>query len=98
MRNNPQLVGEHDFSAFRSAGSSTRSPIRNILRADWKRERTVCSLRSRRAVLEKRCAAIVGTLVEVAGKINAEEYIREILESKDSEKAGPTAPAQGLFL
>ena len=42
--------------------------------------------------------AIIGTLVEVGkGKISAEEF-RRILESKERRKAGPTAPAQGLFL
>ncbi len=41
---------------------------------------------------------MVGTLVEVGkGKISAEEF-RRILESKDRKKAGPTAPAHGLFL
>jgi len=42
--------------------------------------------------------AIVGTLIEVGkGKINSEEF-QKILESKDRKKAGPTAPARGLFL
>jgi tRNA pseudouridine38-40 synthase len=37
-------------------------------------------------------------LVEVGrGKIDAEGF-REILDSKDRKEAGPTAPAQGLFL
>ena len=42
--------------------------------------------------------AIVGTLVEVGkGKIDPERF-QKILESKDRKKAGPTAPAHGLFL
>jgi tRNA pseudouridine38-40 synthase len=42
--------------------------------------------------------AIVGTLVEVGkGKINPEEFQR-ILDLRDRKKAGPTAPAHGLFL
>jgi tRNA pseudouridine38-40 synthase len=42
--------------------------------------------------------SIIGTLVEVGkGKINDVEF-RKILESKDRKKAGPTAPAHGLFL
>jgi tRNA pseudouridine38-40 synthase len=41
---------------------------------------------------------IVGTLVEVGrGSLQAEEMQR-ILAAKDRAAAGPTAPAQGLFL
>jgi tRNA pseudouridine38-40 synthase len=41
---------------------------------------------------------IVGTLMLVgSNKLTVEDFKR-ILESKDREKAGPTAPARGLFL
>ena len=41
---------------------------------------------------------ITGTLVLIgSGKITVEEFIK-ILNSKDRENAGPTAPARGLFL
>jgi tRNA pseudouridine38-40 synthase len=94
------LVGEHDFSAFRSVGSSTRSSVRNILRADWKKGKGGLLRFEIEATgfLKQMVRAIVGTLVEVGrGKIDAERF-REILESKDRKEAGPTAPAHGLFL
>jgi len=94
------LVGEHDFSAFRSVGSSTRSSVRNILRADWKREKKDLLRFEIEAsgFLKQMVRAIVGTLVEVGReKISAQEFKR-ILESKDRKQAGPTAPAHGLFL
>jgi len=94
------LVGEHDFSAFRSVGSSIRSSVRNILRADWKRGKGGLLRFEIEATgfLKQMVRAIVGTLVEVGrGKIDAEGF-REILESRDRRKAGPTAPARGLFL
>jgi tRNA pseudouridine38-40 synthase len=41
---------------------------------------------------------IVGTLVEIGrGSLQAEDMAR-ILEARDRTAAGPTAPAQGLFL
>jgi len=41
---------------------------------------------------------IVGTLLLVGqGKIDRNGF-RDILESREREKAGPTAPPQGLFL
>jgi len=94
------LVGEHDFSAFRSVGSSTRSSVRNILRADWKRGKGGLLRFEIEAsgFLKQMVRAIVGTLVEVGrGKISAQEF-KKILDSKDRKEAGPTAPAQGLFL
>ena len=94
------LVGEHDFSAFRSVGSSTRSSVRNILRADWRRGKGGLLRFEIEAsgFLKQMVRAIVGTLVEVGrGKISAQEF-KKILDSKDRKEAGPTAPAQGLFL
>jgi len=94
------LLGEHDFSAFRSVGSSTRSSVRNILRADWKTGMGGLLRFEIEATgfLKQMVRAIVGTLVEVGrGKIFAQEFKR-ILDSKDRKEAGPTAPAHGLFL
>ena len=94
------LVGEHDFSAFRSVGSSTRSSVRNILRADWKTGKGGLLRFEIEATgfLKQMVRAIVGTLVEVGrGKIDAEGF-RDILNSKNRREAGPTAPAHGLFL
>ena len=94
------LIGEHDFSSFRSVGSPTRTPVRNVILAKWKRSRDGL-LRfeiEANGFLKQMVRAIVGTLVEVGkGKISSEEFQR-VLDSKDRKKAGPTAPAQGLFL
>jgi tRNA pseudouridine38-40 synthase len=42
--------------------------------------------------------AIAGTLINVGRGYWPEEQVAEILESGDRRVAGPTAPAQGLFL
>jgi len=94
------LIGEHDFSSFRSVGSPTRTAIRRVIRAEWKRGRDGL-LRfeiEANGFLKQMVRALVGTLVEVGkGKIDSEEF-RKILDSRDRKKAGPTAPAHGLFL
>jgi tRNA pseudouridine38-40 synthase len=41
---------------------------------------------------------IVGTLVEIGRGRMSSEQMRDILESRDRRQAGPTAPANGLFL
>jgi tRNA pseudouridine38-40 synthase len=94
------LIGEHDFSSFRSVGSPTRTAVRRVIRTEWKkgREGLLRFEIEANGFLKQMVRAIIGTLVEVGkGKMNAVEFQR-ILESKERRKAGPTAPAQGLFL
>jgi len=94
------LIGEHDFSAFRSVGTPTRTAVRRVIQADWRRGRDglIRFEIEANGFLKQMVRSIVGTLIEVGkGKINPEEF-RKILTSKDRKKAGPTAPAHGLFL
>jgi tRNA pseudouridine38-40 synthase len=42
--------------------------------------------------------AIAGTLINVGRGYWPEEKVVQILEAEDRTQAGPTAPAQGLFL
>ncbi len=95
-----ELIGEHDFSCFRSVGSPTRTAVRRVITAEWKRSREglFCLEIEATGFLKQMVRAIVGTLVEVGrGKISSEEF-QTILQSKDRKRAGPTAPAHGLFL
>jgi tRNA pseudouridine38-40 synthase len=94
------LVGEHDFSSFRSVGTPTLTAIRRVERIDWRRGQSGLIQFEIEAsgFLKQMVRAIVGTLVEVGkGRIRSEEFLT-ILESRDRKKAGPTAPAHGLFL
>jgi tRNA pseudouridine38-40 synthase len=94
------LIGEHDFSSFRSVGSPTRTATRSVIRAEWKqgREGLIRFEIEANGFLKQMVRALVGTLVEVGrGKIDSQEF-QKILESKDRKMAGPTAPAHGLFL
>jgi len=94
------LIGEHDFSSFRSVGSPTRTAVRKVIMAELKRsqEGLIRFEIEANGFLKQMVRSIVGTLVEVGkGKINSEEF-QKILESKDRKMAGPTAPARGLFL
>ncbi len=94
------LIGEHDFSAFRTVGSPTRTTVRRVIRAEWKSGRggLIRFEIEANGFLKQMVRSIVGTLVEIGrGKIKAVDF-RKILNSKDRKEAGPTAPAQGLFL
>lgn len=94
------IIGEHDFSSFRSSGSNVKNNVRKILKAEWNKTQDGLILFEVEAngFLKQMVRSIVGTLIEVGrGKIDAQEF-KNILESKDRRKAGPTAPAYGLFL
>ncbi len=94
------LIGVHDFSSFRSTGTSTRTAVREVYRAEWRRSKSglVRFEIEANGFLKQMVRAIVGTLVEVGrGKIGVKDF-EAILEARDRRQAGPTAPACGLFL
>jgi tRNA pseudouridine38-40 synthase len=94
------LIGTHDFSCFCATGSDVKDRIRTIIAIDVKSgadgliEITV----EARGFLKYMVRNIVGTLVEVArGKRNPQD-MKEIIDSRNRDIAGVTAPACGLFL
>jgi len=94
------LVGSHDFSAFRSAGSKNRNPLRTVTRAEWRKrgDGMVCFLIEADGFLRHMVRNIVGTVIAVGmGKIGYEDFQR-IVASGDRRLAGVKAPARGLFL
>ncbi len=93
------LLGEHDFTAFRSNKRMKKSAVRRIDAIDITRlGDEVRFAVSGNGFLYNMVRIIVGTLLEVgAGRMTAED-VRFALESKSRENAGPTAPAQGLCL
>ncbi len=93
------LLGEHDFRAFCSVHTDAKTTVREITgifvtEIDDEIRITVKGY----GFLYNMVRIITGTLVEVGrGRIRPSE-IPEILNSLSREKAGPTAPAQGLTL
>lgn len=91
--------GEHDFAAFKASGTSSKSSVRILHKAEILQdgERIKIELTGN-GFLYNMVRIISGTLVEVGlGKIKPEE-IPEIIESKDRQKAGKTLPPHGLYL
>src|SRR4030067_3390730 len=94
------VVGEHDFSAFRTVGSPTRTTVRKVMRAEWKRGRDgfIRFEIEANGFLKQMVRSIIGTLVEIGKGRRKAADLKKILNSRDRKEAGPTAPAQGLFL
>ncbi len=92
--------GEHDFKAFKASGTSSKSSVRNIYRAEVieKENNRIWIELTGNGFLYNMVRIIVGTLVEVGqGNIEPEE-IPNIIKGKDRAKAGKTLPPQGLYL
>lgn len=91
--------GTHDFSAFRSTGSSVKTSVRTIFDVNLTTvEDNVWFEVSGDGFLYNMVRIMVGTLVDVGmGRINADD-IPDIIESLDRKRAGRTAPPQGLYL
>jgi len=94
------LIGSHDFSSFRSSSCEAKHPIREIEKIQITRslDSVVTIEVQANAFLKQMVRTIVGTLVEVGRKRISPEDMKTILEAKDRNKAGPTAPPQGLCL
>jgi len=93
------LVGTHDFSAFASAGSPRSSHVRTVRRIRWLARRDVFAfLIEGNGFLYNMVRAVAGTLIDVGKGRRAAGEVGEILASRDRGLAGPTAPAQGLYL
>jgi len=94
-----QLVGEHDFSAFRAAECQARSPVRTLqaLEVQARGERIDFVLRAN-AFLQHMVRNIVGTLVHVGNGRHAPQWAGEVLASRDRARAAPTFAAEGLYL
>ena len=92
--------GEHDFKAFKASGTSAKSSVRTIYKAEVlkKEDERIYIELTGNGFLYNMVRIISGTLVDVGlGKIKPEE-IPEIIKDKEREKAGKTLPPQGLYL
>jgi tRNA pseudouridine38-40 synthase len=95
----PVLTGAHDFIAFQGAGSSVKTTERRISALEVDADDPHLSIVvTADGFLRHMVRAIVGTLVEVGSGRQSPSWVGEVLASKDRAKAGPTAPAHGLFL
>lgn len=93
------FIGEHDFSAFCSAGSQVADKVRTIYSLDVIQDGREIVLRVKgNGFLYNMVRIIAGTLIKAGtGDIRPQD-IPGIIESRDRQLAGSTAPARGLTL
>lgn len=94
-----EFIGTHDFSAFKSSGSSVKSSIRTITDLHIVEENNIIKIYvTGDGFLYNMVRIIVGTLIMVGNKKIDLKDIKSIIESKDRGRAGFCVPPQGLTL
>lgn len=94
------LVGEHDFKSFCAIGAQVKTTVRTIYSCDVTKDKDdIITIRVTGAgFLYNMVRIIAGTLIKVGGGDLEPEDMEKILEARDRDAAGPTAPAHGLTM
>ena len=94
------LTGTHDFKSFCGNSRMKKSTVRTIESIGFEPTGdTGLHIRyTGNGFLQQMVRILTGALIEVGSGKKRPDEMREILEAKDRQAAGFTAPAQGLFL
>ena len=93
------LTGKHDFAGFCTKASKKKSTVRQIyeIRLEEEEDRIWIWFYGN-GFLYNMVRILTGTLVAAGTGAMTTADVMQVLEQKDRKLAGPTAPAQGLFL
>ncbi len=93
------LTGTHDFKSFCSNRHMKKSTIRTLMSIDIETlENEIQIIYHGRGFLYNMVRILTGTLIEAGEGSRTPESMKEVLESRDRQQAGFTAPARGLIL
>ncbi|QGX97601.1 tRNA pseudouridine(38-40) synthase TruA [Roseovarius faecimaris] len=97
------LIGNHDFTTFRSSICQAASPVKTldaleIARIEGRSGPEVQFRVRARSFLHNQVRSFVGTLERVGAGAWAPEDVKHALEARDRAACGPVCPPQGLYL
>lgn len=94
-----QFIGKYDFKAFMSSGSNIVDTVRTVVDAGVKRNGDIVTFYVEAdGFLYNMVRIMAGTLYYVSLNKIAPDSIKDIILSGERNKAGITAPPNGLFL
>ena len=94
-----EFTGKHDFRSFMAKGSKITDTVRTVFYCDAKDMEDYVQIRiCADGFLYKMVRIIVGTLLAVNEQKIDKNQISDIISAKDRNKAGKTAPPEGLYL
>ena len=100
MRSSAQyLIGEHDFTSFRSSECQSKTPIKTIYSIDIISQEPWLYFRIRgNAFLHHMVRNLVGSFLQIGTGRQDSEWMAQLLLAKDRRLAAPTFMADGLYL
>ncbi|MBP5790126.1 MAG: tRNA pseudouridine synthase A, partial [Neisseriaceae bacterium] len=93
------LLGEQDFSSFRSSECQAKTPIKTMYSVDiLSKNDLICFDFAASGFLHHQVRNMVGALLYVgSGKITQDDFA-QIITARNRQKAPPTFMADGLYL
>ncbi len=93
------LVGEHDFSAFRSAQCQAKSPVKTMETIAMTTDGPLITFEfGASAFLHHMVRNVIGALVMVGTAVEPPEWIARILAARERSHGAPTFMPDGLYL
>jgi len=93
-----QLVGHHDFSAFRAKLCQAHSPIKTVEKIQISKQGDCIAIDVKaQSFLHHMVRNLVGVLVPIGEGRKPIEWATEVLESQDRAQGGITSPPEGLY-
>ncbi|QWD18773.1 tRNA pseudouridine(38-40) synthase TruA [Polynucleobacter paneuropaeus] len=93
------LIGEHDFSSFRSAECQSKTPIKTMYSIDIVSEQPWLYFRIRgNAFLHHMVRNLIGCFLMIGVGKQGPEWMQEVLVAKNRSLAAPTFAPDGLYL
>lgn len=93
------LLGEHDFSAYRTVACQAKSPVRNLMRLEVTRSNELIFLDvEANAFLHHMVRNLAGVLMTIGAGEQPINWAWDVLQSRDRRSGGITAPPGGLYL
>jgi tRNA pseudouridine38-40 synthase len=93
------LLGQHDFSAFRSVQCQAKTPVKLMhdIRIEQRGDLLMFTLHAN-AFLHHMVRNIMGSLIAVGNGSQQPAWLKQVLESRDRKYAAPTFMPDGLYL
>lgn len=92
------LVGQHDFTTFRSAHCQSASPLKTLDRLDVRREGEIILIEAEaRSFLHHQVRSMVGCLALTGMGRWTEEDMAKALKARNRQALGLNAPPDGLY-
>lgn len=93
------LLGENDFTSFRSVECQSNTPMRNVHKLQVTRTNDLVIIDiTANAFLHHMVRNIAGVLIAVGSGKHPVSWVEEVLKAKDRRLGAETAPSYGLYL